>query len=89
MEVAIKDFITIAIFSLKILNDNGYNINVLTNKFINVGNHVIRVLNTTLAEESWKKLFHMKNILGIINILHIAETSIVILLSNAELECTY
>ena len=79
----------IANFFSEILNANGCDIDALRNEFTIVHTHVIQFLSATSTERCWKRLFQMKNTLGIINILHIAELSIVIPLSNAESERVY
>ena len=84
-----KDLSTIATFFSEILNANGCDIDALRNEFTIVHTHVVQFLSSSSTERCWKRLFQMKNTLGITNVLHIAELSIVIPLSNAESERVY
>ena len=58
----------------------------LKSKFQLLYAHVNKFLSNVTPDKCWKRLFTLKDMLGITNILHIAEICIAIPLSNAESE---
>ena len=72
-----------------LLEANGFNLAAMPTKIGLLHTHVVWFLSNCFPNKCWQRFFEMKETLGIKNVLHLAEISIVILLSNAKAEHAY
>ena len=72
-----------------LLKANGFNPDPLSTEIYLLHTHVVQFLSNCSPVKYWQRLFKLKETLGIKNILHLAEISLVTPLSNAEAKCVY
>ena len=72
-----------------LLEANGFNPDALSTEINLLHTHVEQFLSNCSPNKCWQRLFKLKEILEIKNVLHLAEISLVIPLSNAKAECVY
>ena len=72
-----------------LLEANGFNPDALQTEINLLYTHVVQFLSNCSPDKCWQRLFKIKETLGIKNVLHLAEISLVIPLSNAEAERVY
>ena len=72
-----------------LLEANGFNSDALSTEINLLHTHVVRFLTNCSPDKCWQRLFKLKETLGIKNVLHLAGTSLVIPISNAEAERVY
>ena len=72
-----------------LLEANGFNPDALSTKVTLLHTHVVQFLSNCSPDKCWQKMFKLKETLGIKNILHLAEISLVLPLSNAKAEHVY
>ena len=72
-----------------LLEANGFNPDALSTEINLLHTHVVQFLSNCSPDKCWQRLFKLKETLGIKNVLHLAEISLVIPLSNAETEHVY
>ena len=72
-----------------LLEANSFNPDGLSIEINLLHTHVVQFLSNCFPDKCWQRFFKLKEILGIKNVLHLAEISLVIPLSNAEAKHVY
>ena len=72
-----------------LLEANGFHPDKLSTKINLLYTHVVQFLSNCSPDKCWQRLFKLKKTLGIKNVLHLTEISLVIPLPNAEAEHVY
>ena len=81
---------TVLVESFKLLLEaNGFNHDALSTEINLLHTHIVQFLDNGSPDKCWQRLFKLKETLGIKNVLHLAEISSVIPLSNVEAEPVY
>ena len=80
--------VLVELFKL-LLEANGFNPDALSTEINLLHTHVVQFLSNCSPDKCWQRLLKLKGILGIKNVLHFTEISLVIPLSNAKAEHVY